>query len=194
MSSEGSEADEHGLADFEPGPQPDISTMPASAAGVPDPRIIGGPAPAQATPHPGIVGGPTPAGDTPGLGMHTMQAAAPASGGHSSPTWGLGTAHVEDPDQLRKAGTGARALAGDLKAKGERGAGALGMASQTFIGTRNPELSKALVKAHDRWEQQVSELRKLSLQVASNCITTADNLTTTETANSETMKSLSDFD
>ncbi|MFH8410542.1 hypothetical protein ACH4FX_38075 [Streptomyces sp. NPDC018019] len=104
----------------------------------------------------------------------------------------LGTTTIDDPGALKKAGAGALELAGELKSKEHIADGALHIGGQDLIGDSwGGELGNAMFEAKELWAKQSAALVQTCRDLHEQCTTTADNYTTTETANAESMHAVS---
>lgn len=102
-----------------------------------------------------------------------------------------GTTTIEDPPSLKRAGTGALELAGELHSKAEVGENALFIGAQGFFGDWGGELGTSMLDAKESWVHQTAALVRTCRDLHEQCSTTADNYTKTETANAETMSAAS---
>ncbi|MFH9419167.1 hypothetical protein [Streptomyces sp. NPDC017529] len=104
----------------------------------------------------------------------------------------FGETSIDDPGSLKKAGAGALELAGELNSKAGLADGALQIGGQDLIGDSwGGDLGGAMLEAKERWAKQTAALVRTCRDLHEQCTTTAENYTTTETANSETLAAVS---
>ncbi|NBE53615.1 WXG100 family type VII secretion target [Streptomyces boluensis] len=136
-------------------------------------------------PAPGYSGGSTGGG---GGGIQTMAGGGPAGGARSQ----SGLNGVDDPAALNRAGQASTELASMVQRGGLVGddgqmMGAVGALAGDLWGG---ELGAELMKTMESWDRQAAKLRKSCESIGENCTQTANNYTTTESANETEMNSV----
>ncbi|MEW9517385.1 hypothetical protein [Streptomyces tubercidicus] len=102
------------------------------------------------------------------------------------------TSAIEDPQSLKKAGTGALGLAGELHTQSRVAEDSLHWPGQDLLGNDwGGDLGNAILQAEGRWAKQAAALVQTCRALHDQCTTTADNYTKTEAANTETMNAVS---
>ncbi|MFM9368328.1 WXG100 family type VII secretion target [Streptomyces sp. Da 82-17] len=137
-------------------------------------------------PAPGYRDGMAPGGSSAG-GVQTMSGGGPGGAVGSNAFSG-----VDDPGALNRAGQASTEIGGTVKTAGmvgddERLWGGVGALSGDLWGG---ELGVALSSAMESWDAQATKLRKSCEAIGQQCTATANNYTTTESANESEMNSV----
>ncbi|MFD8591283.1 type VII secretion target [Streptomyces sp. NPDC059637] len=96
----------------------------------------------------------------------------------------MGTAQIDDPASLKKAGNNANELAGRLNADGKHAEDDTAHAVKALKGEHwHGALGSTLDAVLDTWSRQTASLVRKCRDIHSKCTATADNYTRTEREN-----------